>query len=121
MRMRRSEKRIQWRGAIRVIAAMFLLFSLADLAFPQICGEDNEPLFPAQAAASAVVPGDDASKPQAAPTRAEDCFCCCSHIVAEDSPSPLQSLTLASDPGRIIPPAVPTAPVRFLFRPPRLA
>ncbi|HYR28037.1 MAG TPA: hypothetical protein VEU30_06195 [Thermoanaerobaculia bacterium] len=104
-----------------MIAVVFLLLAVADLAFPQICGEDSEPLFPARTAASAVIPADDPGEPEPAPARAEDCFCCCSHIVAEDSPSPLGQLAIVSGSGRIAPPSVPIAPVQVLFHPPRLA
>ena len=106
---------------MRVIAVVFLLLAIADLAFPQICGEDSEPLFPARTAASAVVPASDAGEPQPAPMPVEDCFCCCSHIVAEDSASPLDQLAIVSGSGRIAPSAVPVAPVQVLFHPPRLA
>ena len=121
MRVRTQEKRTAWRGTVRVIAVMFLLLAFGDLAFPQICGEDNAPLFPAQRDASAVATSGDSGEPHPEPMRAEDCFCCCSHIVAEDSGSPLGQLAFVSGSLSIAPPTVPLAPVRLLFHPPRLA
>lgn len=110
-----------WRATRRVIAIVFLLLATADLALPQICGEDSEPLFPTRSAASAVLPADESGEREPVPTRAEDCFCCCSHIVAEDSASPLCQLAIVSGSGRVAISAIPIAPAQVLFHPPRLA
>ena len=121
MKPRSKENRTTGRATMRVIAVVFLLLATVDLAFPQICGEDNEALFASQAVAATFGHADDSGEPLPHQPPAEDCFCCCSHIVAEDSASPLDQLAIASGSGRIVPPSVPLAPVRVLFHPPRLA
>jgi hypothetical protein len=101
---------------------MFLLLACADLAFPQLCGEDNEPLFPIRSATASTLAHADASgeqQPHQAP--AEDCFCCCSHILSAESTSPLTELAIVSDSERMTQPGVPIAPLTLLFHPPRLA
>jgi len=110
-----------WREIVRVATIALLLLAFADLAFPQICGEESGPLFPTRSATSDFAQAGESGEPHPGPRRAEDCFCCCSHIVAEDARSPLDQLSLVSDSDRTAAPTVPTAPVRILFRPPRLA
>lgn len=117
---RSTARSVRARGIFRVAALALLLLAVGDLAFPQICGEDNGPLFPAQqVAASGHADESGAPLPHQAP--AEDCFCCCSHIMSEDSASPLDQLALVTRSERIAVPAVPLAPVQVLFHPPRLA
>lgn len=118
----RECKRRPWRETVRVLAAMFLLLACADLAFPQLCGEDNEPLFRIQSAALFTLMQADASgEPQPHRAPAEDCFCCCSHILSAESTSALTELAIVSDSERMMQPAVPVAPLMLLFHPPRVA
>lgn len=120
MKVSWQQKRTPWRETVRVIAVMFLLLAFADLAFPQICGEDNEPLFP-QRSAVTFAHADESGEPLPHPMPTEDCFCCCSHIVSEEAGSPLGELAIVSGSDRIVPPRIPLAPLTFLFHPPRLA
>ncbi len=109
------------REIFRVAALALLLLAVADLALPQLCGEANESLFAAETVAGAVghADGSGESLPHQAPS--EDCFCCCSHIVSEDSASPLHRFAIVSGSGRIALPSVPAPPLQLLFHPPRLA
>lgn len=120
MRLERQQKRTLWRETVRVVAIMFLLLAIADLSFPQICSEDFEPLFP-QRATSTFAHADDSGVPLPHPTPTEDCFCCCSHIMSEDSGSPLSKLAIVSGSDPVVLSALPPDPVQLLFRPPRLA
>lgn len=122
MPTRSKRTRTIWRETYRVVAVLFLLLAAADLAFPQICGEANEPLFLEQSAAATTFDhADDSGEPQPHRRPTEDCFCCCSHIVSEDSAATLSSLALISESDPNIPPGVPLAPIQLLFHPPRLA
>ena len=120
MRLERQQKRTFWRATIHVVALVFLLLAIADLSFPQICAEDFEPLFP-QRAASTFAHADDSGEPLPHPTPTEDCFCCCSHIMSEESGSPLSKLAVVSGSDPAVLPALPLDPVQLLFHPPRLA
>lgn len=114
-------KRTPWGEAVRVLATMFLLLACADLAFPQFCGEDNEPLFPQHAASATFGHADESREPQRQSAPTEDCFCCCSHIVSEEPQSRLGALALVSGSEGVIRPSTPVAPTQIHFRPPRLA
>lgn len=118
MKARRQEKRTPWRETVRVIAVVFLLLATVDLAFPQLCGEDNGLLFPRQTAGSG--PADDANLPGNPLPPADDCFCCCSHILSADFVSPLGAPVFLSDSEHNARPHLPLAPVQYLFHPPRL-
>jgi hypothetical protein len=102
----------------RVVAAVLLLLASADLAMPQFCEEDSAPLVPV---AQTLGHAEGSPEPQSDHASAEDCFCCCSHIVSEELESPLGALALVNIPARTTPSDVPFAPLGFLFRPPRLA
>lgn len=120
MKLTVGRKGTRGQQMLRVIAAMILLLAGADLAFPQTCGEDNEPLFPQQNAASTFAHTDGSGDPLAHPEPIEDCFCCCSHIVSEGSESPLGKLMIASGADQVVLSRIPLAPVQLLFHPPRL-
>ncbi|HEV7767171.1 MAG TPA: hypothetical protein VGQ76_19375 [Thermoanaerobaculia bacterium] len=118
----KSSRRTRWRTTVRVLAVMFLLLACADLAFPQVCAEDNDPMFQTEAAAVATFGHVDKSgEPQPHRAQTEDCFCCCSHILSSESGSPLAELTLVSASDPIVAPSVALAPLQILFHPPRLA
>ena len=112
---------INARDTFRVAAVVLLLLAFADLSMPQFCDEDNVPLFPAESVAQALGHAQDPRDTESKRAPAEDCFCCCSHIVSEELASPVGTLAFVSAPARIMPADVPLAPVGFLFRPPRLA
>ncbi len=106
-----QEKETYWRGTVRVVAVLFLLLTSADLAFPQFCPGDNRQWF-AQG---------ESDQPKPHPAAAEDCFCCCSHLVSSSFASSLGALAILSSPDESAPAAVPAATLQLLFRPPRLA
>lgn len=117
-----QRKRTHWRETVRVLAILFLLLACADLAFPQLCAEDNEALFPSQAAATASFAHADATgEPQPHAPQTEDCFCCCSHVISTGTGSPLEALALVSGCDPTGSSGVPPTPARILFHPPRLA
>ena len=117
-----QQKRTPWRATVRMVAIAFLLFAGADLAFPQVCGEEAEALFPSQGKASTTFAHeDDSGEPAPHAASTEDCFCCCSHIVSDDGASPLGKLAILTAPDLVAPPSVPLAPQQRLFHPPRLA
>ena len=118
MNVVKQSRRTAWRNIIRLVAGVFLLFAFADLAFPQICAEDAEPLFAVAAQATGTEPPADSAP---TPPPAEDCFCCCSHIVSEAADSPLAALAAVSESTHGAAPRLPFAPVQLLFHPPRLA
>jgi hypothetical protein len=116
----------------RAIAIYFLLFTVADLATPHLCGEELDG-FPksasiAEGAETATEHSaisstaadrheDESSSP--APL-SEDCFCCCSHILpgAHFTVGNLTLQTMMSEPSISF---LPTAPSNKPFRPPRLS
>lgn len=112
---------INARDTFRVAAAVLLLLAFADLSMPQFCDEDSAPLFPAESVAQTLAHAEDPREPESDRAPAEDCFCCCSHIVSEDLASPAGTLAFVTAPVLAMPADVPPAPVGFLFRPPRLA
>ena len=112
MRVKIQQERAQWRVVMRLVAIVFLLLACADLAFPDACEEDSQPLF-AQSAGGPFAPAD-------APP-AEDCFCCCSHILSAEFSSPLGQLALLSGSDQIASSLSPYPPAKLLYHPPRSA
>jgi hypothetical protein len=110
----------RWRVVVRAVAFGFLLFAVTDLTFASWCQEDSAPLFAAPAPQPAMGHTDVPHESEQHPASTEDCFCCCSHIVSEDLSAPLGAPALLSVPHETARPSVPAAPVRHLFRPPRL-
>lgn len=121
MAKRESERQgTRERTIVRTVATMFLILAVADLAFPQLCRKDSEPLFQASSARAFVTTsGHGEERPAAHQT--EDCFCCCSHIESPDPGAPLGALALVSEPPAGAPITIPVAPGPYLFRPPRVA
>lgn len=120
MPTRSKRTRTNWRHTVRVLAVTLLVLACADLAFPQICGEVNEPLFK-QSGATTFAHASDSGEPQPHRTPTEDCFCCCSHIVSAPTAAALSVLTKISKSDLDVSPAVPPVPILILFHPPRLA
>ena len=114
--------------AYRVTAVFFLAFTLVDLSMPGVCAEDLfgfAEAFPAIAAhgdSQRVVSsghGTSGTPADSAPDLPdEDCFCCCSHLVATPRFVVAQ---FAIDRPVTVPraPRPVTAPPRTLFHPPR--
>lgn len=118
MTAQKPQQAASWRTIVRAVAVMLLVFCGADLAFPQMCSEDNEQLVPTRIAAASP---DNGPTPDVPAAPAEDCFCCCSHIIASTAGSPLGKPALVTDPGAAAVAGVPLAPLQLLFQPPRLA
>lgn len=64
----------------RVVAAFLILWALADLTVPGICGTDAPLPSTQTTTALSAVPAGNASRSQES-NREDDCFCCCTHIV----------------------------------------
>lgn len=105
----------------RVAAVLLLLLGAVDLAFPQICGEDNGPVLSQSQSrtSSGSDPRSDSSQQQEG--RDEDCFCCCSHILSVEPTAPLQALVPSNESPLPNPDRVTASPFDSPFRPPRLA
>lgn len=112
---------MHWRRTVRAVAVFFLLFACADLAFPEICSEDNARLLPQQSATTPFSHGDDSGEPQEHRSSTEDCFCCCSHIVSSSFDPSLGAPAIVSSSDPVAAPGIPLAPLQLLFHPPRLA
>ena len=77
-----SERRpARWqRTILRIAAFVLLVLAAADLAMPQLCGED-QPLMQGQASTLRLTaPSADEDQPPV--QQHDDCFCCCAHILA---------------------------------------
>jgi hypothetical protein len=123
---------------VRVIAVFFLLYTGADITFPQMCkgGElinlsdsVRVPTSTLGAAESTIraVSNVTSSEPSRSPQHSdqvpddEDCFCCCAHVLPGMNfyiairPTPV-TLTFNAKKDRL-----PSPPLRSTFRPPRFA
>lgn len=108
----------RWRAMVRAVAFLFLVITGIDLAVPRLCGEENAPLFRVHSFAATFDGPQDQQAP-ALPT--EDCFCCCSHVIATGVHASLTSLALltASDTSAVS--RIPLPPGQLHFHPPRIA
>ena len=107
-------------------AAIFLLlFTAVDLAFPEACGEEQGS-FPTMRSVSLAQPSSASPMLQrAAPEKEsqpsiDDCFCCCSHLLAG---RPFLFAVVASVVGRPVGIAVsgPSPAIQTAYDPPRLS
>lgn len=69
------------------LAAVFLLlFTAVDLAYPEMCAEDaddNPAVVSSNTPINVTITAATASDSHdTAPTNADDCFCCCGHVMA---------------------------------------
>jgi hypothetical protein len=104
---------------IFVASAVFLLlFTAVDLAWPQICGEEQGSAalgeVPANTPGLRLTNGVPASQDDS--PRADDCFCCCAHVIAAavfhleapttitETPAVLKAQTSFMAPPRHLPP-----------------
>ena len=110
--------RTRWRTIVRAVAFLFLVITGFDLALPRLCGEENAPLFRVHSLAAA---DDAAQDQQPSPLPTEDCFCCCSHVLATAGHAPLASLTLLTVRDTRASSRIPLPPIRLHFHPPRIA
>ena len=88
--------------AARIIAVFFLLWTGVDLINPNLCAIDRQP--DSQSARTESLALTTAGSTQTAPNDgAEDCFCCCHHVVSTTVWAPLPQVDLAQ---RVILPAI---------------
>lgn len=93
MSLRKAFRGASHQRVMRGIAILFLVYTAADLADPQMCSEEAISLTSAQVSIShgadakptaiATTADDDSSRDQYPnpESQDEDCFCCCAHIV----------------------------------------
>lgn len=82
---------------VRAVALLFLFHTGVDILFPQLCSEEpvniaihqSSPaseeagIDETSALVAASLPAEsDGQQPSDAPPRDEDCFCCCTHVMA---------------------------------------
>ena len=81
---------------VRAIALLFLFHTGVDLLFPQLCSEEPVNMAVSQSLAvskerinddtsaqlAASLPNDSGEDQRSDPPRDEDCFCCCTHVMA---------------------------------------
>ncbi len=121
---------------VRVIALLFLFHAGVDLLFPQLCSEERVNLavnqsLPASketindetsAPVAVTLPGDSQEgQPPDQQPRGEDCFCCCTHVMASHGFVDLESaeLKLPTSPPKDI--SILSAPPNNPYHPPRFA
>ena len=107
------------RRVFRVAAVLLLLLGAADMAFPQICGEDSAPLF-SQSESRAWTDGEKSHVPPREELPDDDCFCCCSHILSVDGTASIQVLAPSTDSPQFGADRITATPFDSPFRPPRL-
>jgi hypothetical protein len=62
-------------------AVFLLLFTAVDLAYPSMCGEDGHgSTFGAPQSSLSI--GATPESSDSSPAHADDCFCCCGHVIA---------------------------------------
>jgi hypothetical protein len=121
--------------SIRVIALLFLFHAGVDLLFPQLCSEEpfnivvnnsssaSREAIGAEtfAVVTASLPGDSGEERRSDPPRDEDCFCCCTHVMASHGfiNSENAELKLPFSAHENI--RVPSAPLNNPYHPPRFA
>ncbi len=120
---------------VRVVAFLFLFHTGVDLLFPQLCSEEpfnitvNQSLFGSRetvsdetsAIVTASLPYESQEEQRPDQPREEDCFCCCTHVMASRgfvNPQNAELKVLASSPQDI---SVPSAPINNPYHPPRFA
>ncbi len=121
---------------VRGVAIFFLLFTFADIAFPQVfCREGisaflSERPVPVSATSDTAIAfvasmrRSDDSRPDTPSNQApheEDCFCCCCHVMTVTVVVNCQALIVKSAPFTRHQDRLPTAPLQSPFRPPRHA
>ena len=110
--------RTRWRTIVRAVAFLFLVLTGIDLTVPRLCGEENAPLFRMH---SSALQDDAAQDPQSPALPTEDCFCCCSHVLAAEGHARLTALTLLTVSDTRAWSRIPLPPIRLHFHPPRIA
>ncbi|MDQ3755646.1 MAG: hypothetical protein M3371_13055 [Acidobacteriota bacterium] len=117
----------------RTVVVFFLLYTVADITLPQyFCRED----FGGRAAASSTDSTGTAQNEQLAATfdssagipsetpseqlpHEEDCFCCCAHVLPSADLARIEVHELKSTQPVTPTGALPSPPVREMYRPPR--
>ena len=84
------------RYVMRGVVLLFLFYTVADITYPQFCGEELKNVAFASSSVSntiaiqqsepklsaAVANDAQRDQPQNQEPRDEDCFCCCAHVIA---------------------------------------
>ncbi len=139
----KNEQTKMWLGGhnafVRGLAAFFLLFAFADMAFPQVfCREELGGLLNVRQDAasksesssiarekSVVAVNDEDDSRQNDPSREapheEDCFCCCAHVLAGLNFQPNVLGAVKPLPFILYQDSIPNPPLRGTDRPPRIA
>lgn len=120
---------------VRAIALLFLFHTGVDLLFPQLCSEEPVNMAVSQSLpvlnegkdteffvrVAGSLPGDHSEDQRSDPPRDEDCFCCCTHVMASPgfvSPDNVE-LKLPFSSQQEIP--ILSAPPNNPYHPPRFA
>jgi len=105
-------------GIFAAAAVFLLLFTVADLAFPALCGEDAQtPGIIESGRQLTFARASSGSSQQSVPSH--DCFCCCMHVLA-GHPFVLQTIVAVTQNAE--PPAICIAspPIPVALDPPRI-
>ena len=102
--------------AARIVAVFFLLWTGVDLINPSLCAIDREPDFARLESTALTAAGSTHTAPTGG---AEDCFCCCHHVVSTTARVPIPQAVLAQ---RVsLPPIEHVRALRTrLYHPPQL-
>lgn len=67
-----------------VAAVFLLLFTAVDLAYPEMCAEDgdNDSAVVSSSTPVNTITASAADSHGTVPMHADDCFCCCGHVIA---------------------------------------
>lgn len=121
---------------VRAVALLFLFHTAVDLVFPQFCSEEpvnlainqSSPVLKeasideTSAPVAASLPNEsDDQQPSDAPPRDEDCFCCCTHVMASYglvNPQRVEVKLPTSSPRNL---SILSAPLNNPYHPPRFA
>jgi hypothetical protein len=119
---------------VQAVALLFLFHTAVDLLAPQFCSEEpinmsvnqhfstpEESVIEQTPPFIAAMPGESDEEPTPVPCQDEDCFCCCTHVMASFGfVNPAKAdLKLLSDTQRDL--SIPSAPPNNPYHPPRFA
>ncbi len=120
---------------VRAVALLFLFHTAVDLVFPQFCSEEpvnlainhsspvskEASLHETPATVGASLPNDSDRQPSDTPPRDEDCFCCCTHVMASHGFVDPDNAELKLPTGAQPDISILSAPPNNPYHPPRIA
>ncbi len=120
---------------VRAVALLFLFHTGVDLLFPQLCSEEpvnmavnqslpvhKETIYDDTSALVAVsLPNDSGEERRSDPPRDEDCFCCCTHVMASRGFVNSENAELKVPTGSQPDTSIFSAPLNTPYHPPRFA